>query len=164
MKIDKNREKTRSVDCKNKERSRVCAFPSVSEARHVAVRLQGGQQDVDEPEGEEHEEGEELGCPWAPELSAWHAGTSAVEQHQHTHQRHDGEEGDGKGQGARVHLEGLAFGLPVHGRDGPRHADAQEHIHCVAARHIADGGVGVLVLDGSHFTRKCIFKRKRDVN
>lgn len=45
-------------------------FPSVSEARHVAVGLQGRQQDVDEPDGDEEEEGEELGCPWAPELSA----------------------------------------------------------------------------------------------
>lgn len=130
----------------------------------MAVSLQGGQQDVDEPEGEEHEEGEELGCPWAPELSAGHGGTPAVEQHQHAHQRHDGEEGDGKGQGARVHLERHAFGVPVNGRDGPRHTDAEEHIHRVAARHVADGGVGVLVLDCSHFTRKGICKRKRRMN
>lgn len=122
----------------------------------MAVRLEGGQQDVDEPEGEEHEQGEELGCPWAPELSACHAGTPAVEQHQHAHHRHDGEEGDGKGQGAGVHLEHFAFGVPVNGRDGPRHPDAQEHVHRVAARHVADGGVGVLVLDGGNFTRKCI--------
>lgn len=160
MKIDKNREKTHSVDCKNKVRSRVCVFPSVSEARHVAVRLQGGQQDVDEPEGEEHKEGEELGCPWATKLSTGHAGTPAVQQHQHTHQSHDGEEGDGKGQGARVHLEHLAFGVPVNRRNGPRHSDAQEHIHCIAASHIADGGVSILVLDGSHFTRKCICEKK----
>lgn len=129
---------------------------SVSEPGHVAVRLQGGQQDVDEPEGEEEEESEELGCPWASELSGRHAGTPAVEQHHHTQQRHDGEEGDGEGQGAWVHLERLAFGLPVNCCDGPRHPDAQEHVHRIAARHVADGGVGVLVLDGSDFTCKCI--------
>lgn len=124
MKIDKNGEKTRSVNCKNKERACVCAFPSVSEARHVAVRLQGGQQDVDEPEREEEEEGEKLGCPWATELSSRHGGTSAVEQHQHAHQRHDGEEGDREGQGPRVHFEHLAFGVPVNCCNGPRHSDA----------------------------------------
>lgn len=159
MKI--RREKTRSVDCKNKEKGCVCAFPS--ETRHVAVRLQGGQQDVDEPDGEEEEEGDELGCPWAPELSARYAGTPAVEQHQHTHHGHDGEEGDGEGQGARVHLEHLAFALPVNGRDGPRHPDAQEHVHRVAAGHVTDGGVSVLVLDGRHFTGKCVCDRKRNM-
>ncbi|KAF3841334.1 hypothetical protein F7725_007196 [Dissostichus mawsoni] len=125
----------------------------------MAVSLQGGQQDVDEPEGEEEEEGEELGCPWAPELSARHAGTPAVDQHHHTHQRHDGEHGDGEGQRAGVHLEHLAFGLPVNSGDGPRHPDTQEHVDGVAARHVADGGVSVLVLDGSRFTRKCICNR-----
>lgn len=127
----------------------------------MAVGLQRSQQDVEEPEREEHKEGEELGCPWAPELSAWDAGTPAVEQHKHTHQRHDGEDSDRKGQGARVHLEHFAFGLPVNGCDGPRHTYAQKHIHCIAAGHIADGGVSVLVLDGSHFTRKSICQRIR---
>ena len=130
----------------------------------MAVRLQRRQQDVDEPEAEEHKEGDELGCPWAPELPARHAGTPAVEQHQHAHQRHDGEDGDGEGQRARVHLEHLALGVPVNGRDGPRHADAQEDVHRVAARHVADGGVGVLVLDGGHFTRKRVCGGKREMN
>lgn len=141
--------------CKSEE---PCLCVLVSEARHVAVGLQGGQQDVDEPEGEEHQEGEQLGCPWAPELAARHAGTPAVEQHEHAHQSHDGEEGDRKGQGTWIHLEHPALSVPVNGRDGPRHADTQEHIHGVAARHVADGGVGVLVLDRGHFTGKCICK------
>lgn len=130
----------------------------------MAVCFQGGQQDVDEPEGKEQEEGEELGCPWAPELSARHTGTPTVEQHQHTYQCHDGEEGDGEGQRARMHLEDLAFGLPVYGSNGPRHPDAQEHIHCIAARHVAYGGISILVLDGSYFTRKCICERKKNLN
>lgn len=155
-KRQQHREKT---FCKNTERSRVSGFPSVSEATHVAVCLQRGHQDVDEPEGEEQKEGEELGCPWAPQLSSWHAGTPAVEQHDHTHHRHDGKQGYGKGQGARVHLKHLAFGVPVNCRDGPRHANAQEHVHCVAACHVANGGVSVLVLDGSHFTGKCVYKQ-----
>lgn len=127
----------------------------------MAVRLQRSQQDVDEPEGDEHEEGEELGCPWAPQLSARHAGAPAVEQHEHAHQRHDGEEGDGEGQGARVYLERFAFAVPVNGGDGPRHADAQEDVHRVAARHVADGGVGVLVLDGGHFAGERVCRRMR---
>ena len=128
----------------------------------MAVCLQGGEQDIDEPEGEEQEEGEELGCPWASELSSRHAGTSAVEQHHHTHQRHDGEEGDREGQGAWVHVEPFAFGVPVNCSNGPRHPNAQKHVHRVAARHIPDGGVSVLVLDGSHLTRKCVYNKSRN--
>ena len=131
-------------------------FPCVLEARHVAVRLQRGQQDVDEPHGDEEEEGEELDCPWAPELCPRHAGTPAVEKHHHAKHRHGGEEGDGEGQGAWVHLEHLAFGPPVDRRDGPCHTDAQEHVHRIAAGHVTDRGVGILVLDGGHFTCKCI--------
>lgn len=156
MKIDKNREKTRSGNCKNNKKSWACPIPSASEARHMAVGLQRSQQDVDEPEREEQEEGEELGCPWAPELSARNARTPAVEQHQHAQQRHYGEEGDGEGQRARVHLECHSLCVPVNRSDGPRHPDAQEHVHGVAARHVPNGGVGVLVLDGSHFTRKSV--------
>lgn len=149
--IDKNREKRHSV-----QRRRA----SASEAADVAVRLQRCQQDVDEPERDEQEEGDELGCPWAPQLSARHAGAPAVEQHQHAHQRHDGEEGDREGQGARVHLERFAFAVPVNGGDGPRHTDAQEHVHRVAARHVADGGVGVLVLDGGDLAGEGVWARK----
>lgn len=131
----------------------------------MAVGLQGGQQDVDEPDGEEEEEGEKLGCPWAPELSARYARTPAVEQHQHAHHRHDGEEGDREGQGARLHFEHFALALPVNRSDGPRHPDTQEHVHRVAACHVPDGGVSVLVLDGSHFARKCVCnKRNRNMN
>lgn len=163
VKIDKNSEKT----VKTRRGVMSVLFFSFAlrlEARHVAVCLQGGQQDVDEPEGEEQEDCEELGCPWAPELAARDAGAPAVEQHQHTHHRHDGEEGDGEGQRARVHLECLTFGFPVNGGDGPRHPDAQENVHRVAARHVPDGSVGVLVLDGGHFTRKRVCGREDEKN
>lgn len=39
---------------------------------------------------------------------------------------------------------------PVAGGDGPGHTDAEEDVNCVAARHVADGSVGILVLDGGY--------------
>lgn len=148
--IDKNTAVTHSVKTRR---------ASALEAVELAVRFQRCQQDVDEPQGDEQEEGDELGCPWSPQLSGRHAGTPAVEQHEHAHQGHDGEEGDREGQGARVHLEWFAFAVPVNGGDGPRHANAQEHVHRVAARHVADGGVGVLVLDGGDFAGECVCRQ-----
>lgn len=136
------------------------AILAISEAGHVAVCLQRGQQDVDEPQGEEEEESDELGCPWASELAARYARTAAVEQHHHAHQGHDGEEGDREGQGARMNLETFASGLPVNGGDGPRHPDAQEHIDRVAACDVPDGRISILVLDCGHFTRKCVWSTK----
>ena len=114
----------------------------------MAVGLQRSQQDVQEPDRDKEEAGDELGGPWSPQLPPGHAGPPAVHEHHHAHQRHDGEQGDGEGQRARIHVESLALCPPVDGGDGPRHADAQEDVDGVAAGHVADGGVGVLVLDG----------------
>lgn len=130
------------------------AFLRFSEARHVAVGLQRSQQDVDEPQGEEEQSGEQLGGPRPPELSSRDRGPTAVQQREHTAQCQHGEECDGESQRARWHVELPTFAVPIDRGDGPRHADAQEDIHSIAARHIADGGIGVLVLDGSHFAGK----------
>lgn len=46
-------------------------------------------------------------------------------------------------------MKGLALGAPCHSRDGPGHADAKEDVDSVGAGDVADGGVGILVLDGS---------------
>lgn len=132
------------------------SLPSVwlSEARHVAVGLQRSQQDVEEPQGEEEQSGEQLGGPRPPELSSRDRGPAAVQQREHGAECQHGEERDREGQRAGRHMELLAFAVPVDSGDGPCHADAQENVYSVAARHIADGGVGVLVLDGRHFAGK----------
>lgn len=44
--------------------------------------------------------------------------------------------------------------MPVHGGNGPRHTNAQEHVYCVAARYIPNGSVSILVLNGSYLTGK----------
>lgn len=124
----------------------------------MAVGLQRSQQDVDEPQDEEEQSGEQLGGPRAPELSSRDWGPTAIQQCDHSAQCQHGEERDGEGQWAGWHMELLAFALPIDSGEGPRHADTQEDVYGIAARHIADGSVGVLVLDGRHFTGKGVWK------
>lgn len=59
-----------------------------------------------------------------------------------------------------MHIEGFALAAPVHSGDGPCHTDAQEHIHRVAARHVPNGSVSILVLNGSYFTSKGVYGRE----
>lgn len=45
----------------------------------------------------------------------------------------------------------------VDGGDGPGDADAQEHVHGVAAGHVAHGVVSCAVLDRGHLARERVF-------
>lgn len=123
------------------------------EALDVAVCLQRGEQNVEEPKADEKHGGQHFSSPRTPQLAV-DVGSAAVHEHCHTDEGEDCEEGDGERQAARLHPELTALGVVVDGGDGPRHSDAQEHIHRVAACHVSDGRVGVLVLDRSHFTSK----------
>lgn len=38
----------------------------------------------------------------------------------------------------------------------PRQTNAQEHIDGITSGHIANTGIGISILDGGHFTGKCI--------
>lgn len=55
------------------------------------------------------------------------------------------------------HDELLAVDALVDGADGPGDADAEEHVHRVAARHVADGRVRVFVLHRRHFARERVY-------
>ncbi len=44
----------------------------------------------------------------------------------------------------------------IDGSHGPGDANPEEDIHCVTARHVAHRSVGVLVLNGCHFTRESV--------
>lgn len=101
-------------------------------ATDVAVRLQAGEEDVEEPEAEEQQAGQEAGDPGATELPA-DGGPAPEHEHGHADESEDGEEGDGKGQRPRVHVERLPLDPPVDGGHRPRHADPQEHVDGVAA-------------------------------
>lgn len=122
-------------------------------ASDVAVGFQAGEEDVEEPQAQEQQAGDQARPPRAAELAA--DGRPAPEhQHAHADESENGEERDGEGQRARVHLELLPQGPPVDGGHRPRHADAQEHVDGVAAGDVADGRVGVLVLHGGYFAGK----------
>lgn len=129
----------------------------------MAVRLQAGEQDVEEPETEEQQAGQEAGHSGAAQLPA-DGGPAPEEQHRHADESKDGEESDGERQRPRVHVERLPFDLPVDGRHRPRHADPQEHVDGVAAGDVSNRRIGVLVLDGGHFAGKRICRRKRRRN
>lgn len=58
-----------------------------------------------------------------------------------------------------VNVEHAAMKRMVTGGNRPGQADAQEHVHRIAAGHIADTGVRVLVLDGCHFAGERVCAR-----
>lgn len=133
--------------------SPVSALMCPLKALYVAVGLQAGEEDVEEPEAEEEEAGDDACCPRPAQLPP-DRGPPAEQQHAHADEGEAGEEGDGEGQGARVHAELLALHLPVDGRHRPRHPDAQEYVDRVAARHVAHRRVSVLVLHSRHLAGK----------
>lgn len=52
---------------------------------------------------------------------------------------------------SRIDVEHASVPRMVTCGNRPGQADAQEHVHRIAAGHVADAGVSVLVLDGGHF-------------
>lgn len=121
----------------------------------VAVGFQAGKEDVEEPQAEEEQCGQQSGHPGTAQLSSngWPA---SEQENSHGDESKDGEQRDREGQRAGVDLELLPFKLPVDRGHRPSQADAQEHVDGVAAGDVADGGVGVLVLHGRHFASKCV--------
>lgn len=122
----------------------------------MAVGLQRGEQNVQQPQADKQHGGQYLGSPRTSQLAADRR-SPPVHQHPHADEGEDGEESDGEGQAPRVYLEVVALGVVVDGSHGPGHADAQEHVDRVAARHIADGCISILVLDGCHLTGKGVW-------
>lgn len=95
---------------------------SFLEALNVAVGLQAGEKDVEEPQTQKKQAGQESGHPWTAELSA--NGRPASEQeHSHADESKDGEECNGEGQWPRVHLELPSFDFPIDSCHWPSHSD-----------------------------------------
>lgn len=83
-----------------------------SEAFDVAVRLQAGDGDVEEPQaGEQH--GREDFEDFRPTQFSAHRGAAPQHEHAHADKGADGEECNGEGQRAWLHVERLTFDLPV---------------------------------------------------
>lgn len=132
-----------------------CITTTRSESLYMAIGLQAGEEDVEEPESKEEQWSENLGNPWTPKFTSYGL-PSAEHQYSHTKEGKNGEECDWEGQRTRVNIEDLSFHLPVHCSHGPGHTYTQKHIHCVASRHISYTCICILVLSCSHFTGKCV--------
>lgn len=59
---------------------------------------------------------------------------------------------------SRIHQEIVSVVRVVDGSDGPGYTDAEEDIHSITSGHISHTGISVLVLDGGHLTRECIWE------
>lgn len=98
----------------------VLPFVSSLEALDVAVGLQRGEEDVEEPQAEEQHGGQDFGSPRPAQLAA-NLRPPSVHQCADADEGEDSEERDGEGQCARIHAELLPVALVVDGSDGPRH-------------------------------------------
>ncbi|ETE58450.1 hypothetical protein L345_15829, partial [Ophiophagus hannah] len=135
-------------------------WKALRKALDVAVGLQAGKEDVEQPEAHEEASGQDFGALGTPQLSPY-VGSPAVHEDADTNEGKDGEEGDGESQGACLHLKVFALESPVDGRHGPGHPQAQEDVDRIAARHVADRRIRTLVLQGSHFAGKGICGKRR---
>lgn len=129
-------------------------------ATDVAVGLKAGEEDVEEPQTQEQQAGQEAGPPRAAELSA-DGGPASEQEHSHADESEDGEERDWESQRPRFHLKFLPFDSPVDGSNWPCHADPQEHVDGVAAGDVSYRCIGVLVLHGGHFTGKGVWQNRK---
>lgn len=88
--------------------------PAPSEALYMTVSLQTGEENVEKPETEEEECGEDAVSPWATQLSA-DVRPAPVQQDTHCQEGKDGEESDRKCQGTCRYLERTTLHVPVDG-------------------------------------------------
>lgn len=123
----------------------------------MAVGLQGGEEDVHQPQAEKQTSGQHFGdfgaTKFPPDLRP-----APVDEDSDANEGKDGEERDREGQCPWVHLELFSLEVVVDGSDGPGHTDAQEHIHGVAPSHIPNRSVCILILDGGYLTGKGVCK------
>lgn len=80
----------------------------------MAVGLQAGEEDVEEPQTQEERSGHQAGHPGTAELSA-NGRPSPEQKHPHAEESENGEEGDGESQRSRVHPELFPLDAPVDG-------------------------------------------------
>ena len=125
----------------------------------MAIGLQAGEEDVEEPESKQKQCGDDFRDSRASQF-ATNGRPPAYHQNSHSEEGKNGEECDGEGQRARVHTEDLTFDFPIHSSHRPGHPNTQKHINCIASSHIPHWCICILVLSGSNFTGKRIWRRK----
>lgn len=130
--------------------------PFPLKAANVTIGLQAGKQDVEKPQAQEQQGGQEAGYSWTTKLPANGRPTSEHE-HGHRDKCEDSEECDRESQRPWIHPERLAHDFPVHGSYGPGHTDPQEYVDGIAPSNISNRCIGVLILRCCHFARKSVW-------
>lgn len=135
-------------------------FHLILKALNVAVGLQAGEEDVEEPQSQEEQAGQEARHLGTAQLST-NRGPASEQEHAHRDESKDGEEGDREGQRPWIYPKFFSLGFPVDSGHRPGHADTQEHVDSVAASDISNRCISMLVLCGSHFTSKGVWKERK---
>lgn len=125
----------------------------------MAVGLQAGEEDVEEPQAQEEKGGQESGQSRTAELTA-NGGSASEQENGHADESEDGEECDGEGQWSRVHSEFLPLDFPIDCSHRPSHADPKEHINSIATGDVTNRSISMLVLYGGHFASKGIWNKR----
>lgn len=125
-----------------------------------AIGLHGGQNDVHQPGTKKQSGGEDFRSLRSAQFPS-DLRPSAVHEDGDTDEGKDGEKGDGESKRAGFHTEILALRLVKDSSDRPSHSNAQEDVHGIAARHIADGSIRILILGGCHLTCKSVWNKKK---
>lgn len=123
----------------------------------VAIGLQGGKQNVQEPQAHKEQscgKSAPFGAPQFPSKVR----PPPVQQDADADESEDGEQRHREGEGACWHVELLSLVSPVDGGHWPRQSNAQEDVDGIAARDIANGSICIHVLDGGCFASKSVWK------
>lgn len=113
-----------------------------------SVRLHGRDEDVEDPEEDEHGGSDSLDGFGTTELST-DSGMSSQEEDTNGEKGFNHKNGHGETQVAGWHLEstGGSDNSVVDGSHGPCDTNTQEHVDSVGTGYVTHGGIGSLVLD-----------------
>ena len=127
------------------------------EALDVTVTLERRHNDVHDPEADEEERGGKTVLQRAAEFALYSGMPPADHQSRDRRKREDAKDGDRECERPRLDAELRPVDRVLHRRYRPRDADSEENVHGVAARHVSDRRVGVLVADGRDLARERIW-------
>jgi len=119
----------------------------------VTVLLEGGKDDVEEPESEEAVCGDLLAGGGTAQLTAGNLGITADDEEEDGNDGEDTEDGETESERSWRDGESLfgADGPVVNRGHRPRNTDSEENVDTVGSSHVSDGRISVLILDGGHF-------------
>ena len=126
------------------------------EALDDTVGLESREGQIEKPEAEEEERGENSQLERTAKLAA-HRWQTSQHHHQDGYECKRAEKCDGEGQASWHDNELCAIVGVVNGCRHPCQADAEENVDGVRASYVSDRTVGVLILYGSYFAGERIY-------